>query len=520
MSRLEAGASVPLGLPIGGMDLNQPLASMAEINSPWLLNVDCENQQIAARPGIVRHCVISGVDGIRALGVYGTPGSFSDSLFAYCYKSGSNHTIYDVSTSTPSLVHTCADNDGEVQFPANINTRLMFLSNLDAADCARVWDGSSWSAWNFTYGGSALGSYTAINYRSRAYIFVDQKMYYGAVSAVSGATTEVDLGDIFDQAGGISWAAVFPFSNSNINDTYLAFGTRSGEILVYSGSYPASATWSLVQKFTVDPGLGNNAILRFKNDVWILTRTGIVSLGALLTSGVTESIEYSPSYPINDYWSRLSANYSSGIWGADWASICYWPEKNRIYVLLPGSLDESGTYDGATHTICSYNTLTRAWSLWAVTNIGEDSFGSLTYYQNAVYLSAQNAIMKIDPTVFKDETYSGASSYSAYPYVIDGAYSDFGTRNKGKRIHAISPLFRTDFAGSKVGVKVTADMGRLESGTANVDLVDGFNAPYYQAGVDGKRVKYRISGTSDTASVDGFKLFAADAVIGPQGGVR
>lgn len=521
MSALREGRAVPMELPIGGMDLNQPIANMNPANSPWLLNVDCENQKIRSRPGAVIHTVVASTTTIRALGVYGS-GKGSDSLFAYCHQSGSNHLIYDVSTATESLVETCDDDDSGDEYPANFNGRLAFVTPLDSTQCARVWDGSTWNDWGFTYSGSEVCGYTVINYRSRVYIFNGQKCYYGSVSAVSGATSEVDFADILDYPGAISWAAIFPFSTGNINDTYLAFGTESGEILIYSGSYPGSATWSLVQKFKVDTGLGLNTALRFKNDVWILTRTGVVSLRSLLTYGVSEPAEYSPSYPINDYITKLAANYTSALWGGNekQGSICYWPEKNRIYILLPGAILESGSYSSAQQTICSYNTLTGAWSIWHLSNLSDAHLGGLTYYQNGVYFYTASVVMKLNPALFGDEIYNSAGNYLGADYVIDGAYSDFGTRNKGKRIHAVSPLFKTDYTGTKVGVTATADMGRSESGTAYVGLVDGYNSPYYQVGVAGKRVKYRISGSSDTSSVDGFELYAVDAVIEPQESVR
>lgn len=524
MTSLKDSVAVPMGIPIGGMDLNQPLASMDPNNSPWLLNVDCENQYNAVRPGVVIHCTIQDVTTISALGVYGAS-TGQDAMFAYCVKSASNNRIYDVSTSTESLVHTTGGTEDDV-YATNYNTRLAFVTNTDPANNARYWDGSSWSSWNFTDGATQRCGFTVFNYRGRLYVFLptNQTFYYAnTISAISGASfIAVDLSDIFDTPGGFSWGARFPFSNNNLNDTYLAAGNQNGEVVVYGGSYPGSATWSIIQKFQLDSGAGFNAILKLKNDIWIFTKTGAVSLRQLLIGGNEDPSLYSPSYPINDHWTKLLSNWDSEIWqGVEQGmSACLWPEKNRIFILIAGYLDEDGVFSSSGATIFSYNMLTRAWSIWRLTGISGSHVGGLTYFQNGVYFYTANVVMKIDPTVFKDETYNSASTYTGYPYVIDGAYSDLGTSAKRKRIVGFNPIIKTDFGGSKVTMKAGADVGRSLSDATAVDLQDGFNSPQYSVGAEGARVKYRILGTSDTASTDGLRLFAMDALVKPKESTR
>lgn len=522
MSALVDAASVPMGIPIGGMDLNQPLAKMSDINSPWLLNVDCENQYLAVRPGVVVYATINtATTTIRALGVWGSSLN-NDQLYAYIHDGDGTHNIVNVTTSTPSNAHTCADDDSTDEYPARFNGLLAFVTNTDSADCARTYNGSAWSAWGFTYSASPIGGLTVLNYRSRIYIFNGQKVYYGAVSAISGATTQVDFSDLFDTSSGVSWATSFPYSQGNINDTFFAFGCQNGETLVFSGSYPGSSTWGLIQKFKLDSGLGYNAILNFRNDTWIFTKTGIVSLRQILVGGITEMAEYSPSYPVNDYWTRLAKGLGASVWSGNETqfSSCHWPEKNRVLILAPGYLDQDGTFSSAGATIFSYNTLTKAWSIWRLTNILSSHVGGITYFNDGAYFYTGNVVMKIDPSVFKDETYNSASTYSAYPYQIDGAFTDLGTSGNKKRVLGFSPLLKTDFDGSNVTMKAVSDMGREVSDAAAIELQDGYNAGNYLAGARGNRIKYQILGNTDTTSEDGLRLYAMDAIVKPTQSVR
>ena len=525
MSVLREASAIPMGIPLGGMDLNQPLAQMDPNNSPWLLNVDCNNQSIDVRPGAVIHCTIENVNTIRQLGVYGG-GVGSDSLFAYTHKSASNHLIYNVSTSTESLVHTTGGSSSTDEYVSNYNGKLAFVTNTDSSNSARYWDGSTWNSWGFTYdsggGANPIGGLIVLNYRSRVYIFDQRAFYYGGVSAVSGATTQVDLGDLIDQAGGFAWAANFPISQQSLTDTLLIMGTQGGEVFAYTGSYPGSSTWQLQQKFKLDSVLGYNTILRYRNDLWILTKTGIVSLRALLQGASSDDPSvYSPSYPINLHWTKLTANIGTSLWTGNETqfSACHWPEKNRIFVLAPGKISESGTYSSSGATIFSYNTLTQAWSIHQLSNVLGTHVGGITYYQNGVYFYTGNVVMKLDPSVFKDETYNSAGSYSAIPWVIDGPYTDLGLGNQGKKVQGISPIFETDFTASLVGVSAGADIGKYTK-TVYVDFTDDITGPYYSAGVVGKRIKFRMSGNSDPTSTEGLKLYAVDATIEPQRSIR
>lgn len=79
------------------------------------------------------------------------------------------------------------------------------------------------------------------------------------------------------------------------------------------------------------------------------------------------------------------------------------------------------------------------------------------------------------------------------------------------------PIIKTDFAGTNVKLKVVGDLGVQTSDTSSVELVDGFNHPYYSVGASGTFLRYEFEIDSDTSSVDGLELSGVTMIIKPGG---
>lgn len=530
MSTPRTVEPINLPIPLGGMDFVSPLSEMDPNYSPWLLNVDAENRSLKVRPAYVRHAEIdpiaSGSTAIAALGTFGSNAS-SNKLFAYVVDTGqTTHFIYEVTGSTPSLSNTLADNELGGALSVNMGSVLYFINPfLDFADCSRYFNGT-WQFYTFTYddGGGAdpIGGPVACSYRGRIYLFLDRSMYYGDLEALGGATGLFPLDTIFDSPGSITWASVLSSPGERAAELYLAIGTEAGEILIYTGAHPEDPTWNIVGKYSTSPTLGYNSILNFRNDVWILTQTGITSLRTLIQTGEAANNEESISYRINDYWQKLVANFTD-IYATPSRNIsaAYWPERNRVFVLMPGHLDKDGIYSGSSATMFSYNVATRAFTIHKLDNVDTSNLtGNLTYFRNNIYFASGNVVMKVDEESFGDEEYDTADEKNPYSYSIESAYSSLGSRLSNKRLQGVEPIFKTDFASaSDVTMKAAADMGRQVSSAQSVGLVDGYNIPYYSVGAEGTYLQWRMEGQSDVNSQDGLDLFGVGMMVEP-GGTR
>ena len=524
MSKLRTATAVPQNAPVMGMNTKDALPSLPDGYSPWLLNVDCENRGVRARNGVVVGCNVSAEDNVLALGVYGNKSSGSAyKLYAYCKNSGGTHKIYDVSTSSASLVHTAADDTSTDVYPFNFNSRLAFIGDTDWAQCDRVWDGASWASLGFLYSAAEIGGRVSTSYRGRPYIANGKYLYYpSAVGSVTGTLLRSDLSSVFDDSDNIAFLATLSAPGERAIDTYLVVGNQGGEVLIYGGDYPASSTWSIVSRFKIGAPLGYQSIISFRNDIWVLTDVGAVSIRELFSRGDDAGDRFTKSHYIDDYWIKLVKNLNSAYWNvpARQVSGCFWPERNRVMIMMVGHVDVDGVYDAASATLFSYNVQTQAWSLHKLSQINTGYCCGLTYYNGTIYFSSYDIVMKMSLTGFKDEVMASPSTYSNYPFSVHGPYQAIFDMAANKKVVGFKPIFKTDFAGTNINMKAASDMGRKVSGSSKAGtLVDGYNNPYYSTGVEGDFIQWRLEGTSDTTSADGLELYALSAVVEP-GGVR
>ena len=513
MAKFTEATPITLGAPVAGIDLKSPLAGMQPNKSPWLLNVNCENQKISVRPGYVVHSTIgSGSEEIYAIGVWGSNAGGTEKLFAYVNDGSGTHKIYDVSASAESLVETCADDAALVARPFNFAKRLGFVVEQDWAQCSRQYNGTTWDDWGFTYSAAEIGAPVCVSFKGRVYLFSGTNMYYGALLAITGATSLEDLQYVFDDAGSITWAGVLSSPSQRSEEIYLAIGLNTGEILVYGGDYPGSATWGIVGRFRIGPPLGHNSVLSWNNDLLILTRNSIVSLRGLFETGNLAADQDTFSDAIDEYWTKLVTNSnleidSTPITGA------YWPEQNKLFFLVPGHYSDTGTYTVGDATMFVRNTITGAWSLHKLDHDSITRTGGLTYFNNSLYFFTDNKVVKIDKTVFKDEALNSPATYSIYDWEVQGAHTTFGVDATNKRLVEIKAHFKTDFSNGVVGVRGVADFGLSISDFATVELVDGYNNKMHSVGVDGDYLQYRVAGSSDTGSTDGLELYSVTAIV-------
>lgn len=493
---------------------------MESIYSPWLLNVDCYPGKVAVRNGYVIHStVVSSPGFIKSIGTWGAKAvSGTYDLFALAYDNGATKDIvYDVTTSTPASTIATTSGASTKIYPFYFSKRLAFISDSPAD--LPIYDGTTWTTWGFTLSGSPFSTWSGVFYKGRAYCLSGSTLVFSDPKAVSGAMTSRDFYEYLENGTVLTWGGSISSPGERANEQLFVFGNAAGEVLVYSGTYPDAPDWELIAKFKVSPALGYNSFLSINYDIYIFTETGVVSVRELLSSGDKDLFNNQVSANVNDYWTSLIKQLNSNFWNGSQIDVssCYWPERNQLLVLIPGSLDNDGTYNSSVATMAVFHTISKGWSFHTLSNVSTARLGGLTYFNGNIYFYTQNVVMKSSLTGYKDEAYNSAGNYSSYSYEIQGAYTDLGSSIKNKKVVGVQPIIKTDFAGSSVTMKVAADMGRKVSDASSVELVSGYSAPYYSVGVDGTFVQYRMLGTSDTASSTGLELFATTFFVVPGG---
>lgn len=517
MSEPQTAKTVQIPPPTRGMNVLDPVVGMDPSFARWVLNMDTNRGKVSLRHGYVKNN-----DGAIANGVeiFALAGGGAFDTFAYAKLSSGNHKIYNVSSGTATAVQTTGGSTSTSAIPFAFGSRIGFLTNAAHATESYVWDGSSWAAWGFTYSASPIGGSAVTSYKGRVYIFAGQKLYYSALGAVTGATTEVDLSTVFEIRANICWAEVLSSPSQNSDELYLAFGNSRGEILVYTGDYPDANNWQLIAQFKAAPPFVKNfhaPAIRYRNDILVLTLTGIISIRKLfrLDAESQESLTFS-SY-IDEY---LQALMNAIIADGDdlHSSMVYWPEQNRIYVMFNGYIDRSGAYTDDYGTFAVYDVYSKSWSIHRIPTsagtgslIGFSTSGSELRYGFSKS-GACRTMKRSRQARFKDQDPATATStgYMAIPFEIESAFVDLGVPYIKKIIVGIEPLANTYLESAEVGYRAAADFGRLESATTFGTLIDGFQSGLYSVGAEGNYLQYVLLGTSGSESAaDAGTLLAA-----------
>lgn len=162
---------------------------------------------------------------------------------------------------------------------------------VNGADKLRRYTGSAWQV-----DGDGSGDITGIdtatcahinNFKNRVWLIEKNsfRAWYLPVSSIAGAANSLDLSGLFKLGGYLMAMANWTIDNANGVDDYAAFITSEGEVALYKGTDPSSAsTWALVGTFRMGKPIGRRCYTKAGADVLVLTSDGAFPLSkALLT---------------------------------------------------------------------------------------------------------------------------------------------------------------------------------------------------------------------------------------------
>ena len=165
-----------------------------------------------------------------------------------------------------------------------------------------------------------------------------QNAWYLPVDQVGGTATIFPMGGVFGLGGalmiGSSWSLGFGASGG-LSDQCV-FITDEGEVAVYQGSDPSSATdWARVGIYRIGKPLGPLAHIRAGGDLVVATDIGFVPLSQALQRDYVALSPSAVSYPIETAWNYAVAMRRTEPW-----SCIMWPERQMLLVALPDVNDQ------------------------------------------------------------------------------------------------------------------------------------------------------------------------------------
>ncbi len=197
------------------------------------------------------------------------------------------------------------------------------------------------------------------------------RIWYTDTSSVTGALTDFDFARIFRKGGKLLWTATWTRDGGNGMDDLFVAATNKGEMVVYSGSYPAGSDWKIIGRFDTPVCIGRRSFFQLGGDLVVITEQGCFGLSSIMQFGTIVQATDQISDNVNLAFADLAKYYGSL---TGWEALNY-PRGNYILINVPISTAQSVQY------VC--NLITRKWSRfknqnarsWAVFN-GALYFGS------------------------------------------------------------------------------------------------------------------------------------------------
>ncbi len=417
--QLARGNSIPA--PVEGWDAISSEAAMPETRALTLDNWFPQPGYIEIRGGAKRHRRVTGTARVDSVMAY--HGLTNNFLFA---ASGSNISDVSASATATASVAVSGLSNARWQHVNYSGTGGNFLWIANGVDAPRFFDGSTWTT-------ASIANITAADIIQPA-VFKERLWFtrsgsispaYLPVDTVQGSAAVFDLTGVFEKGGVLQAIGSWNFGGDG-PDNFIAFLTSRGEVAVYSGSDPNSAT-TFAHRGTYPVGrpLGRRALTKVQGDLAIISVDGLLPLakymmterGAAATIALTKLIQ-----PIMNQSARLyAANFGF--------QLTPYPRGTMAILNIPVG-------DGADQVQYVMNTVTGAWCrfLGLPANCFE-VFG--TEPNDRLFFGGNNGfVYEADAQGFDED--------APIEYNLETAFNYFGARGQLKHFSHCRPIIATD----------------------------------------------------------------------------
>lgn len=348
---------VSVAAPIGGWNVRDPLSAMSPNYAPVLDNVFCLPSELQIRKGYTQWATFTGT--CETILEY-NPTSGNQKVFA-AVKSGVSASIYDITAGgAVGAAVVSGLTSAQYKQASFANSGGNFLYCVNGADNARLYDGTTW--YNITgvsapyaIAGAPSTDFRDVIVHKRRLWFVQKSSlvcWYLPTDAIAGTAVKFDFSPIFPRGGYITKTATWSLDAGTGLDDYFIVFTSEGEVAVYTGTDPASAsTWSLQGVFYIGSPTGTGHTVKYGGDLLILNKDGIAQMSkSLMSSRVNTWLQLTDK--IQPQLAEDTTSYQAN---SGWDLMLY-PPANMMMVNVPISATESYQY--------VMNTISGAWSRW------------------------------------------------------------------------------------------------------------------------------------------------------------
>lgn len=402
--------------PVGGWDTRNALADMPPENAVILDNFFATTDRVILRGGHAEH----------ATGMSGAV----DTLFEYTSTAGAEKlfaangtSIFDVSSAgAVGAADVTSLANAQFQYTQMGTAGGNFLIGVNGEDTPIRYDGSAWSTTTIT--GPTAANLIWINQHQRRLWFGEKNSltaYYLAVNSIAGSASPFSLAGIASKGGFIMAMGTWTRDSGDGPDDVAIFITSEGQVIVYQGTDPASATtWSLIGRFDIGVPIGRRCIMKAGPDLIIITEDGFVPISQILGRDRSQAEIVAISAQINKAVND-SVRKGSNLYG--WEAMIY-PLGTMMIFNVPQSSTTAHQY--------VFSTLTGAPARF--TGMNARCWGLLN---NNPYFGGS------DGKVYRFDTGSNDNGANIKADALQ-AFSYFGSPGQKKAFKEVEIIFQTD----------------------------------------------------------------------------
>ncbi len=428
--------AVSVPAPVGGLNSRDSIDAMSPTDALIMSNFFPTVEKVTLRDGYTSFCTGIGTGNVETL-VEHNAGA-NRQLLAI----GSDGILYQIDSGTAVSKKTGLANGRAESIEFNNNT--IFVPS--GANVPFSWDGSSASDLSITLSDSVnANTLTGVHaHKNRVYYWTgtSQNFYHSAtVDTFQGNFTKFPVGLVGTFGGNIIMINTLTIDGGEGVDDLLCIIMTSGEVLLYSGSNPAS-DFSLVGTFRIaEPINEKRAIAKLGGDVIVMTKEGYLPLSQVVRQDIVGNKAAAISEKIRGtVISQVKATGTSTGW-----QVFVSPDGDKVYFNYP-----TGEPDPFNQHV--FNPIIRAWCIFE--NLPAHVWGQ--FNGDTFFGSASGVVFKVTGDADNGENIVGD---------LATAYNYFGDRGGVKRFSSVQPMLE-----GETDVDFSFGVGVDQSPVAAIDV--------------------------------------------------
>lgn len=297
--------------PMAGINAQTGLSEMAPNEAIFLKNIYPSRYGCRVRSGYAEFATNVGTGGVRTVIPYVGSETGENRLFA-----AAENGIYDISAggSSPSLELTFGTVDTESGYghwAGMVTTAGHFLAYCDESNGYKLYTESTGN-WTTVAMGGGAGQVSGVDpatfafvtlFKSKLWFVVrdSSQAWYLPTGSISGAATLFDFGNKFKHGGTLVALYNWTIDGGEGIDDYLVAVSSTGDVVIYKGNDPASAT-DFVQHgswYIGQTPVGRRIAGAFGGELYILSAYGLIPLTKLIAGALIQQEDIYISRKIN-----------------------------------------------------------------------------------------------------------------------------------------------------------------------------------------------------------------------------